>query len=116
MKSIFAEQNKWKLWVAFFVIIVLLALLTPVILYSTTKFEKEITISEKYIRYRRRGSNYNVVAEDGTIYRIGNVWFKGDFNRADDYAKLKEGQTYKVTGYGVRVPFLDMYKTIYKIE
>jgi len=116
MGSLFDEQNKWKLWVAFFVIILVFALLMPVILYFTTKFEKKITISEKYIRYRRNGSNYNVVAEDGTIYKIGNVWFKGDFNRADDYAKLKEGQTYKVTGYGVRVPFLDMYKTVYKVE
>ena len=116
MSSIFDDNNKWKLWVALLVIIVLLALFKTVILYAVTKFEKTITVTEKYIRYRRRGSNYNVVAKDGTIYAIGNIWFKGDFNRADDYAKLKVGQTYKVQGYGVRVPVLDWYKTIYNIE
>ena len=89
--------------------------MVPVVLYSFTKFEKKITIKDKYTRYRKNGSNYNVVDTDNNIYQIGNLWFFGDFNRAEDYNKLEVGQSYTVKGYGIRVPVLDMYKKIYEI-
>jgi hypothetical protein len=99
-----------------FCIIVIIPMILSVILYYTTKFEKTITIKEKFTRYRRKGSNYNIVDTDNNIYQIGNVWFKFDFNRAEDYTKLELNKTYKVKGYGIRMPVLDMYKTIYHIE
>ena len=72
-----------------FCIIVIIPMILSVILYYTTKFEKTITIKEKFTRYRRKGSNYNIVDTDNNIYQIGNVWFKFDFNRAEDYTKLE---------------------------
>ena len=45
-----------------------------------------------------------------------NVWFKGDFNRADEYAKIEENKKYRVKGYGVRLPFLGMYHKIYDVK
>ena len=44
------------------------------------------------------------------------VWFKFDYNRAEDYERIEINKTYKVKGYGIRVPILDMYKTIYHTE
>ena len=44
------------------------------------------------------------------------IWFKFDYNRGDDYAKLKAGKQYKVKGYGFRVGFLDSYQKIYEVE
>ena len=43
-------------------------------------------------------------------------WFVGDFDRAEDYNKLQKGKTYDISGYSFRVPFLDMYPKIYKIN
>lgn len=81
-----------------------------------TGFENTITIKDKYTRYRRKGSNYNIVDSDNNIYQIGNLWFKGDFNRVDDYAKINIGDTYIVKGCGIRVPILDWYKQIYELK
>ena len=116
MFKYFLEANGAKALIMFFLIVILLSLVINVILYFVSSFEKDIVVKEKYIRYRRRSSNYNVVAEDGTIYQIKNVWFKGDFNRADDYAKLEVGKKYRVKGYGYRVSMLDMYPGIYEIN
>ena len=103
-----------------FNILLLLILLSSVIfnilLYYTTHFEKTITIKDKYTRYRRHGSNYNVVDENNNIYQVGNVWFKFDFNRAEDYNKLEKGKKYKIEGYGIRLPMIDMYKNIYQVD
>ena len=96
--------------------LVIFAILLNFILYFATHFTKDITIKDKYIRYRRSASNYNVVDTNGNIYKVGNVWFKGDFNRAEDYQRLEKGKTYKVTGFGIRVPLLDMYPSIYKVN
>ena len=109
----FINKNKFN-------IIILLILLSSVIfnilLYYTTHFEKTITIKDKYTRYRRHGSNYNVVDENNNIYQVGNVWFKFDFNRAEDYNKLEKGKKYKIEGYGIRLPMIDMYKNIYQVD
>ena len=70
----------------------------------------------KYVRTTRRSSRYHLVDQKDENYRVNNLWFKGDFNRGDDYGLLKEGNTYKVKGYGIRVPVLNMYKNIYNEE
>mgnify|MGYP001181914889 FL=1 len=101
-----------KYLILFFII---LLLLKPII-YFFTKFNKKITIKDKYIRYRRSSSNYHIVDKENNIYLIDNLWFVGDFNRAEDYNKLQKGITYDISGYSFRVPFLDMYPKIYKIN
>ena len=105
----------------YFVLYLILGLITisilfTVILYYSTKFTKKITIKEKYIRYRRKGSNYNIVDSLGHIYQIDNLWFKGDFNRAEDYHRLTIGKTYNINGYGIRVDMIDMYPKIYSFS
>lgn len=102
----------WKVIIA----LIVLSILINIGLFFGTHFTKDITIKDKYIRYRKSASNYNVVDSEGNIYKIDNVWFKGDFNRAEDYQRLEKGKTYKVTGYGVRVPMIDMYPKIYRIN
>ena len=39
-----------------------------------------------------------------------------EFNSADDYAQMKEGQTYKVNGYWFRLPLLSWFPKIYKFS
>jgi hypothetical protein len=93
-----------------------LPIIINIIFYYTTQFKKTIIIQDKYTIYRKYASNYNIVDDNDTIYKIENIWFKGDFNRADEYAIFRIGKKYKVKGYGKRIPLLNMYKSIYQIE
>lgn len=113
MKLYKKEYNGIYIIILVFIII---SLIIPALLYFFSSFEKIITIKEKYVRYRRYGSSYNIIDSNNNIYQIGNLWFKGDFNRADDYAKINIGDSYKVKGYGLRIPFFDIYKQIYYIN
>jgi len=64
------------------------------------------------------GSNfyYYIISTDNKIYNIVDVWWKGEFNNADDYAQMNVGKTYRVKGYGIRVPFLSIHYKIYSVE
>jgi hypothetical protein len=86
--------------------------------YNTTKFTKTITVRKVYTRNRSKdtGDQYFVVDTDNIVYQIDNLWFKLDFNRADDWVSLVEGHTYKVSGYGMRFGVADMYPTITSVE
>ena len=103
--------------VYFFIILILLSILSPVIFYYTSKFEKTVKIKDKYIIYAGRGRNYyNIVDTDNNIYRLVNAWFLGDFNRIDEYARITIGDTYIVKGYGYNNPSFGMYKNIYNVK
>lgn len=97
------------------IFLIVLTLLTPII-YLLSNFNKKITIKDKYIRYRKRSSNYHIVDSEDNIYLVDNLWFLGDFNRAEDYNKLEKGKSYNISGYGYRLGMLDMYPKIYKIN
>jgi hypothetical protein len=100
-------------------IIIIVLIFIHIIYFYNSKFEKDIVVKEKYIENAtsRRSStaNYYVVATDNTIYNIGNIWWKNDFNQADDYAKLDAGKTYHVKGYGFRMPIFGLFHKIYDI-
>ena len=49
------------------------------------------------------------------IYRVSNVWWRADFNNEEDWNTLEIGKTYRVKGWGYRVPLFGMYPNIYKI-
>jgi hypothetical protein len=102
----------WKMIIGIIIFFVVI----NVILYFGTQFTKNITIKDKYIRYRRSASNYHVVDVEGNIYQIRNVWFMADFNRAEDYQTLEKGKIFNVSGYGIRIPFLGMYPSIYRVN
>ena len=108
-------ENNPKFWILSFLVLLIFSFGIQIIVYHFTKFEKIITIREKYTRYRK-GSNYNIVDTEGNIYQVDNLWFKLDYNRANDYAKIEEGKTYKVKGYGYRAGFIDAYKKIYELK
>lgn len=103
------------LLIIFLLNIVIIILFRPIYFYST-KFEETITIKEKYQRVVGRTMKYLIVSENDTSYNISNVWWKGDFNKADDWVELKVGKTYKIHGFGKRLPFLSWFRNIYAFE
>ena len=105
-------------WLLLLIIFVVFSLLWRLIYYNITNFTKIITVRKVYTRNRNNhiGDQYFVVDTDNIIYQVDNLWFKLDFNRADDWANLIEGHTYKVYGYGMRFSFADMYPKIISVE
>jgi hypothetical protein len=112
------NYNSFNNYILYFIIIlILVSILSPLIFYFTSKFEKTIKIKDKFIAYVGRGRNYyTIIDTDNNIYRLINVWFLGDFNRIDEYARINIGDTYTVKGYGYNNPSLGMYKNIYTIK
>lgn len=92
---------------------IILSLIVDIILFYNTQFEETITVTNKY--HLQRASRYHVVDKNDNNYRVSNVWFKGNFNRGGEYGKILKGNKYKVKGYGIRVPVLNMYKNIYSV-
>ena len=74
------------------------------------------TFSKKYIRPRKKSASYMIIDENDILYKVNNLWFIGDFNRAEDWAKVNVNGKYNVKGYGFRFPFLDIYPIIYNIQ
>ena len=105
-------------YIILFILLLVIFVIWDIIYYNITKFTKIITVRKVYIRNRNKniGDQYFVVDTDSTLYQINNLWFKLDFNRADDWASLVEGNTYKVHGYGMRFGVADMYPKITSVE
>ena len=87
-----------------------------IIYQVTTGFSKQITIKNTYTRLSGRTMWYMVADTQGNLFRVGNLWWKADFNEADDWANLQIGKSYTVRGYGIRIPALGWYPTIYELK
>jgi hypothetical protein len=96
--------------------IVLSSTVISVGLYFSTHFEKTIQVKEKYVQGGRRGGRYFVVDTDNKVYKLVDTWYIGEFDRGDDYAKLTNGSSHKIKGYGVRIPFLRQFPRIYSVQ
>jgi hypothetical protein len=107
--------NDLKTYFYWIVIIFVIISIIGIIYALSTPFTKKITLKDKYLRGSDRGrSVYMVVDTDNNIYQLADVWYRGEFNMANDYIGLEVGKTYNVTGYGLRIHFLSKYPYIYK--
>ena len=98
------------------IVLVIILVIVPVLSILLTRFEKTITVSEKYIKPGRRATHYRIIDNKKNTYEIVDSIFLLEFNSADDYAQMKEGQTYKVSGYWFRLPLLSWFPKIYKFS
>lgn len=97
-------------------ILVIIFTIIPILSILFTRFEKTITVSEKYIKPGRRRTHYRIIDNKKNTYEIVDSIFLLEFNSADDYAEMKEGQTYKINGYWFRFPLLSWFPKIYKFS
>lgn len=97
-------------------ILVIIFAIIPILSILLTRFEKTITVSEKYIKPGRRRTHYRIIDNKKNTYEIVDSIFLLEFNSADDYAEMKEGQTYKINGYWFRFPLLSWFPKIYKFS
>jgi cytochrome b subunit of formate dehydrogenase len=98
--------------------VISIAILLTIPFQLGSAFEREITIAKKYtaiggVRYAY--TQYMIVTTDGSIYQVSNVWWRADFNNEEDWNTLDIGKTYRVKGWGYRVPLFGLYPNIYEI-
>lgn len=107
MKS-FSPIGKTPYYIIVFVLLVIMQMI-----YSyATYFTKTITIKEKEsLKNGKYGQN--VVADtDGNIYSISNSIFYLFFTSTELYTDVNESQRYQVSGFGYRIPILNIFPTI----
>jgi len=109
-------SNLPLIYIVIFVLLFVATFFFRPILFYTTQFTEVITIKDKYQLHKRNSTKYLVVNENDTIYNLVNVWWKGDFDKSDDWVQMKIGNTYKIQGYGFRFPLLSWYKNIHAYE
>ena len=100
-------------------IILLLFVLNFVYVYAT-RFERTITIKEKYSFAAGSGRalslSNTVMDSEGRVYAISNSLPLLHFTSAEILVQLEKDKTYKVKGYGWRVPILGMYPNIVSLN
>ena len=89
--------------------------LLAIYIYAT-RFEKTITVSEKY-QYasgggRRLTINNSVQDQQGNVYRVSNQLLLLHFTAAEVLMNIRVGASYTVRGYGIRIPALGLYPVI----
>ena len=112
----------------FFVVIMIAVILVLSIgyeaIFSFNDTEYTITVTDKERIYEGSGdtssSKYLVFGDDDNgnslVFENTDCFIRGKWNSSNIQGQLKEGNTYKVTVVGYRVPFFSMYQNIIKIE
>lgn len=102
------------------VVLLCLQVLVDVLLVVFTRFERTITVKSKEPYSTGEGRSFttrNVVSDsEGRLYSVRSAPLLLHFSSAEVFATLKEGATFKVAGYGVRVPLLGWYPTLMSAE
>jgi hypothetical protein len=79
-------------------------------------FSRTITIKEK-ISYGMGKYMQSVVMDTtGAIYTVHNMYLVLNFDAINDYAMLEIGKTYRVSGYGISIPFLQIFPNIIQVS
>lgn len=97
-----------------FIFLVVFFLITSMVYSYFTVFEKIITVKEKdSMRTGKYGKNI-ISDTDGNVYTIENSMFYDFFTAMELFTKIELNQSYKVKGFGYRIPILGMYPNIIK--
>ena len=96
---------------AFVIYIIVLGILT----YSNY-FSRTITVKDKTNYGWGRNVSNIIMDTSGNVYTVQNMYAVGNFNAANDFALLEVGKTYHVSGYGISIPFLQMFPNINEIS
>ena len=95
--------------------------LTGLLLQYVSQFEKVITVKTKSNFASNVGSKKNsmqniIMDTQGKVYSFSDSLIFWSFKTTNNYIKIKEGETYKIKGFGIRFPFFSMYPVIYSVE
>lgn len=81
--------------------------------YTVTVQSKDIKSGSNYGKFLVFCTDTNT--GESRVFEVTDSLFRWRFDSADTYNMIKEGETYKFTTGGYRVPFLSMYPNIYEV-
>jgi len=103
--------NNYIVYIYFFVFIFILILINY-IYYFATKFSKIITIENKYT-YAKKSTRAQTVSDtNDVVYTVDDSLILFHWTSAEVFNKIDIGKTYKIEGYGKRIPFLGLFPVI----
>lgn len=113
-----------KLFIVAFVGLILLLAIGSQMFFNFNDTEYTITITDKERIYKGSGdsssSKYLVFGDDensdSLVFENTDCFIRGKWNSSNLQGKMKEGNTYRITVVGYRVPFFSMYQNIIKVE
>ena len=79
-------------------------------------FSTTITVKEKSTYGTGKYMSNIVVDTHGTVYTVHPMYLVGDFDAIHIYASLEQGKTYHISGYGMSIPFLQMFPNITRVS
>tara|TARA_Y100000389_G_scaffold154163_1_gene154624 strand:- start:182 stop:526 length:345 start_codon:yes stop_codon:yes gene_type:complete len=81
--------------------------------YFITKFRKEIIIKDDFVVGVNKKNIMNVVSDtNNNIYIVDNRYLLFVFDAVETVTKIEKDKKYLITGYGMRIPFLELYENI----
>lgn len=100
--------------------ILLIATCTKAIYTYSTKFDKTITIDEKFERVvggkDSTSQVFCISTTNNEIYKVSKSLWYWKWYSTETWNSLKKGQTYNVTGYGWRCGPISLYPNIISCE
>jgi len=87
-----------------------------IIVTYSNHFSTTITVKEKTNYGAGRYMKNIVMGTNGVVYTVDNAYLVLYFDAINKYAALEPGKTYHVSGYGISVPFLQMFPNITQIS
>ena len=112
-------RNLGKMYFLAFIALFALVIFGQMFMVNNTSTIVVTTVTDKERVTYQSGetieSKYLIFTEAET-FECTDQFVVGKFNSSDVYGSIKEGQKYKFTVYGVRVPFMSMYRNIVNVE
>ncbi len=88
--------------------------------FNDTDYVITITDKERIFDEDKSSSKYLVFGDDenneSLVFENTDCLIRGKWDSSNIQGELKEGNTYKVTVVGYRIPFLSWYQNIIKVE
>lgn len=96
----------------FYVYSAILYVVVFYIYFFITKFKRIITVKDDFVIGLNKNV-FNVLSDThNNIYVIDNRYLLLHFDAVEILANIEKGRTYTITGYGLRIPFLNLYENI----
>ena len=80
--------------------------------YFSTRFSTVITVKKDFVKSQGRYSSNMIGTESGEVYKVSYNFLVGAFKSSEILNQMDAGKTFKISGYGKRVPMLGLYPAI----
>lgn len=120
MRHYSAKRTPGLLTAVFIVVAIVLIGIVTVTAQNASKQAQNCTVAAKHMTTDVHDGKsvrvYQLETNECGVLRVEDNAFQGVFNSADLFAAVREGQRYRFTTVGWRIPFLSQFPTVVKIE